>query len=62
MKEVFININDGFVKWWAPNSRGSEPFSEDCSEVLGRSIKMLTDLAASRGEEWSFRINRQPRT
>ena len=68
MTEVFINVNKGFIKWWGPNTTGSNPFrlSEDCpfgttdkDEVLGRTIKCLMDLARSRGEDWSFRISRQ---
>ena len=61
MKEVFVNINDGFIKWIAPCGTGGEPFEGDSSEVIGRAVKMLTDLATARGEEWSFRFNRQPR-
>jgi hypothetical protein len=61
MKEAFININDGFIKWWGPNTSGSEPFAEgEKNEVLGRIINSLIDLAKARGEDWSFRINKQP--
>ena len=62
MKEVFINVNDGFIKFWGPSISGSEPFIGDTKqEVLGRVIIMLLDLAKARGEDWSFRINRQPK-
>ena len=61
MKEVFININEGMIKFWGPTISGSEPFLDDSKqEVLGRVIIMLLDLAKARGEDWSFRINRQP--
>jgi hypothetical protein len=61
-KEVFINVNDGCIKWWGPGTSGSEPTVDlDSSTVLGNVIKMLMDLSRARGEDWSFRINRQPK-
>jgi hypothetical protein len=70
MKEVFVNINDGFIKWFSPAGSGSEPFtrSQDCpfgsltkDEVLGRVVKCLSEMALAKGEEWSFRFNHQPK-
>lgn len=61
MKEAFININKGCIKWWGPNTSGSEPFGEgEKAEALGRTINCLTDLAKARGEDWAFRISKQP--
>lgn len=60
MKEVFINVNDGMIKWFGPNTNGSEPTNGDSNETLGRVVKCLMDLSTARGEEWVFRVNRQP--
>ena len=60
MKEVFINVNDGMVKWWGPNTSGSEPMNGNKNETIGRVISCMMDLAKARGEDWSFRISKQP--
>jgi hypothetical protein len=60
-KEVFININEGFIKWFGPNTSGSEPTLDNKEEALGRVVKCLTQVARVRGEEWSFRFSHQPK-
>jgi hypothetical protein len=61
MKEVFINVNPGFIKFWGPKISGSEPAPDHTEhEVLGRVISCLSDLARARKEEWLFRVNKAP--
>jgi hypothetical protein len=58
MKEVFIKIHEGCVKWFGPDTTGSEPFHGNKNEAIGRVINCLMDLSRARGEEWSFRFTK----